>query len=472
MQRIEFTGNTRISVIMDPAADSGIHKIWKKVEKDIYNVTKAVCEEKEMGTKAEQAILIATIGCGELPEIMMEKVPEMRSLAGKWECYGFYVVDQPMEGIEKGLLILGSDKLGTIYGMFHLSELMGVSAWEYWGDVKPPQYDCVALEDGVVNGCSKEPSVKYRGFFINDEWPCFGTWATTHFGDVNAKAYEHIFEYLLRMKGNYMWPAMWASTFMTDGPGLANMELATEYGIYIGMSHHEPCMRSGEEYSRVRGKDSIYGDAWNYLTNEEGIKRFWVDGLKRAKGQTIFPTVGMRGEADSKLMGDASVAKNAEVLKRIIRDQRQLLREEIDPDLKNVPQLFAIYKEVEDYYYGAEEGEGVRGFEELEDVTLLFCEDNFGNMRALPQGEERKHPGGFGMYYHFDYHGSPISYEWVTSTPISKVWEQLTEAYEYGVRNLWIVNVGDVKFNEYPLGYFMELAYDFDRWGSGHQDRI
>lgn len=473
MCNFEITGKSKLSVIIDPAADSGIRKIWKKVEKDIYHVTKASCTEGKPGEKISSAILVATLGCGKLPEALIKRVPELGTLEGKWESYGFYVVKEPLEGIDEGVIILGSDKLGTIYGMFHLSELLGVSAWEFWGDVKPPQYDQIVLQAKNVNGCSKEPSVKFRGFFINDEWPCFGTWTKFHFGGINAEVYEHVFEYLLRMKGNYLWPAMWASNFLLDGPGLASMELATEYGIYIGMSHHEPCMRSGAEYSLFRGKDSIYGDAWDYAANEAGILKFWEDGLTRVKGQTIFPTVGMRGENDSKLLGEnATIEENAGLLKKIIKNQRKLLAQHINPDLNQIPQLFAIYKEVEDYYYGSEDMDGVRGYEEIEDVTLLFCEDNFGNMRALPQGEERAHCGGFGMYYHLDYHGSPISYEWVTSTPLSKVWEQMTEAYEYGVRNLWIVNVGDIKFNEYPLGYFMELAYDFEKWGSGHQDRI
>lgn len=319
-------------------------------------------------------------------------------------------------------------------------------------------------EDSFV---SKEPSVKYRGFFINDEWPCCGNWATSHFGSFNAKMYDHIFEYLLRMKGNYLWPAMWAENFMLDGPDLESMKLADEYGIYIGMSHHEPCMRSGAEYSKVRGPKSPYGDAWSYVTNKEGILRFWEDGVKRSIGHNVFPTVGMRGENDSKMLGeDSLISDNVRLLKEIITKQREMIHEHLETDGKKVPQLFAVYKEVEDYYFGGGSEEGLRGFKELEDVTLLLCEDNWGNMRALPEAFERNHKGGFGMYFHLDYHGDPVSYEWVSSTELSKIWEQMTEAYEYGVRELWIVNVGDVKFQEFPLNYFMDLAYDFEKWGS------
>lgn len=506
MVHFEFTKKKRIDVIFDAQTASGISKIWSKVEKDIRDTTGAACEVREMGTKSEQAVVVATVGCGTLPDVLEERIPELGRLRGKWESYGFYLAEHPLDGVERGLVIVGSDRLGTIYGMFRLSELLGVTPWGFWGDVEPPVYERILLEseddlnhmdtdwpdgsrtkagiwDGgksgeirkirLANGISKEPSVKYRGFFINDEWPCYGTWTFSHYQGFTAEMYEHVFEYLLRLKGNYLWPAMWTSSFLLDGPGLASMELATEYGIYIGMSHHEPCMRSGEEFTIFRGEDSPYGTEWDYVTNKDGLLKFWEDGLKRVRGQRIFPTIGMRGERDSKMLGENStIEENVRLLKEIIMNQRRLIAKHIHPDLKQVPQLFAVYKEVEDYYFGDGQTEGVRGFEELEDVTLLFCEDNFGNMRALPHGEERNHPGGFGMYYHFDYHGSPVSYEWVNSTPLSKIWEQMTEAYEYGVRELWIVNVGDLKFQEYPLGYFMELAYDFETWGSGAYDRI
>lgn len=498
MTQIIFSKEESIKVIYGNAPE-GIRRIWRKVEKDIFDTTKAACEtitwEEAEQKKQSMAVIIATYGSGELADHLTKRFPELHVLQGRTESYACYLVEAPMGQVEKALVIMGSDRLGTIYGMFHVSELLGVSAWGFWGDVTPPSYEkavfasmpesrsesgkirygietCAKTEAKVrqiriKNGISKEPSVRYRGFFINDEWPCFGNWTMEHFGGFHAEMYDHVFEYLLRMKGNYLWPAMWTSSFLLDGPGLSSMELATEYGIYIGMSHHEPCMRSGEEFSIFKGENSPYGNEWSYALNKDGLLNFWKDGLERVRDQTIFPTIGMRGERDSKLLGDqATIEDNVSQLKEIIRNQRKLLAEYVNPDLKQIPQLFAIYKEVEDYYFGDGTTSGIRGFEELEDVTLLFCEDNFGNMRILPQGEEQKHPGGFGMYYHLDYHGSPISYEWVNSTPLSKIWEQMTEAYEYGVQKLWIVNAGDVKFNEYPLGYFMNLAYDYETWGS------
>ncbi|MCD8337757.1 MAG: glycosyl hydrolase 115 family protein [Lachnospiraceae bacterium] len=542
-----------INVILDPAAAQGIRRIGAKVAVDVEAVTGAKSQIILPGAHLPQAILVAELGHDALADALIERIPELGALKGRWESYGFCLVEHPLPEIEQGLVIVGSDRISTIYGMFHLSELLGVTAWGFWGDVRPPKLGSVLLTDRelalpeqglrsdgaawhphgeattdktamylsaagmsgfaknsqngqtqgdgtvilVKNGISKEPSVKYRGFFINDEWPCFGSWTFSHYQGFTAEMYDKIFEYLLRMKGNYLWPAMWSSSFLLDGPGLASMELATEYGIFIGMSHHEPCMRSGEEFSIFKGEHSPYGNDWSYEKNKEGLLKFWEDGLSRVKGQNIFPTIGMRGENDSKMLGDDStIQENVRQLKEIITEQRKLIAKHINPDLKQVPQLLAIYKEVEDYFFGNSEAAGLRDFEELDDVTLMFCEDNFNNMRALPQdfcrsadggpasgyaaqaqtsGEmtegkpERAvsgtHPGGYGMYYHVDYHGSPISYEWVNSTPLTKIWEQMTQAWEYGIRDVWILNVGDVKFNEYPLGYFLSLAYDFETYG-------
>ncbi|HIU75120.1 MAG TPA: glycosyl hydrolase 115 family protein [Candidatus Pelethocola excrementipullorum] len=480
MARTELIRDKQVDVILSQETETGIKKIVGKVAADVLQVSGTKFCIQEAGILSSQAIIVATSGSGALADGLETRIPSLRELRGKREAYGFYLTDAPLLGIEQGLVIYGSDKLGTIYGLFHLSELLGVTAWGFWGDVTSKSYQKVILDEGITeireedvrwvqveNGNSKEPSVKYRGFFINDEWPCFGNWTFSHYQGFTAEMYDKVFEYLLRMKGNYLWPAMWSSSFLLDGPGMASMELADEYGIYIGMSHHEPCMRSSEEWDLLKGEDTPYGTEWDYVTNKEGLLNYWEDGLKRSIGHQVLPTIGMRGERESMMLGeDSTIEENVGLLKEIIRNQRKLIAKHINPDPSKVPQLFAVYKEVEDFYFGGGQGEGIRGFQELDDVTLLLCEDNFGNMRALPQKEERERKGGFGMYYHLDYHGGPISYEWVNSTPLTKIWEQMTQAYEYGVRELWIVNVGDLKFQEYPLGYFMELAYDFESWGS------
>lgn len=344
--------------------------------------------------------------------------------------------------------------------------MLGVSPFVDWCGLMPPKQEKIELREDMA--CiSKEPSVRYRGFFINDEWPAFGNWCNHNFGGFNAKAYDHVFELLLRLKGNYLWPAMWSARFADDGPDLLNAELADEYGIIMGMSHHEPCLRQGEEYKYLRGKNSVYGDAWNFRTNREGITKFWEDGLKRSGKFENVITVGMRGEADTAIMGkNATLEDNIQLLRDVLKTQKKLIQERVNPDLTKVPRMIALYKEVEEFFYGNEKTKGLMGAEELEDVILMLCDDNYGNLRTLPTEEMRKHAGGYGMYYHLDYHGWPVSYEWINSSYLPKIWEQMSMAYDFGVRELWMVNVGDIATQEFPLSFFLDMAYDFDRWGS------
>lgn len=449
-------------------AFSGVIKIAAKVMQDIELVFGyAPQASKDRSCLGKQAIFFGTVDRSPiLDELDKKKLINLSEIKGKREVYLFQVVDQPFEGVEKALVIAGSDKRGTIYGLFHLSERLGVSPLVNWCGIKPQRKDSIAF-DKDLKYISKEPSVRYRGFFINDEWPAFGTWTTERFGGFNAKMYENVFELLLRLKGNYMWPAMWSSRFSEDGPGLANAELADELGVVMGASHHEPCLRNGEEYRYLRGKDSIYGDAWNFITNREGITKFWEDGLKRnGKFENVI-TIGMRGEADTAIMSEkATLADNINLLRDVIQTQNKLIKEHVNSNLKEVPRMLALYKEVEPFFYGDKDTPGLINSEELEDVILMLCDDNHGNLRTLPTKEMRNHSGGYGMYYHFDYHGGPISYEWVNSSYLPKIWEQMSMAYDFGVRELWIVNVGDISTQEFPLSYFLDLAYDFEKWGT------
>ena len=479
MAEIILSKGQQLTFIIPKEEGEGVRRVAKKVVEDVEKTTGLHPSMALDGKNLNQAVIAVTAGNGKTAKLLEQRIPELEKVKGKWEVYGFYLMEHPYPGVEQGLIIYGSDKLGTIYGLFHLSELLGITACTFWGDTGHPVYEKLVLKTRenteksqidncifVENGISREPSVKYRGFFINDEWPCFGNWTCSHFKGFTAQMYDHVFEYLLRMKGNYLWPAMWTSSFLLDGPGMESMKLADAYGIYIGMSHHEPCMRSSEEWDLVKGKDSPYGEDWSYLTNKEGLLKYWEDGLKRCCGHQVFPTIGMRGERDSKMLGeDAQIEENVRVLKEIIIQQRRLIRENLEQDGQKYPLLFAVYKEVEDYYFGDSKTAGLRDFPELEGVTLMLCEDNFGNMRALPGKEERSRKGGFGMYFHLDYHGGPCSYEWVASTPVMKIWEQMSMAYEYGIRDVWMVNAGDVKFQEYPLNFFMDMAYDFETWG-------
>ncbi|WP_320920246.1 glycosyl hydrolase 115 family protein [Eisenbergiella porci] len=473
MKKLELVGSKAAPFYVEDCALEGVKKIVEKVCHDVELVSgkRPACISPSGQTETE-AVLVMTLGHSELVQMLSGNGKlDTKKIDNKRECYIFSLVERPLEGLEQALIICGSDKRGTIYGLFHLSELIGVTPFVYWGDVKPKRRNCIYINEDV-NMVSREPSVKYRGFFINDEWPCFGSWAVEHFGGFNAEMYDHVFEFLLRLKGNYLWPAMWSSSFALDGPGLANAELADLYGVIIGNSHHEPCLRASEEWDFYKEKDTDYGTEWNYRTNREGLLRYWEDGLKRSGGYENIITIGMRGERDSSMLGENStLGENIALLKDIIIQQRRLIAKHVNPELKKVPQLLALYKEVEAYFYGDEETEGLKDWEELDGVTFMLCEDNFGNMRTLPKKEWRKREGGWGMYYHLDYHGSPISYEWVNSTPLTKIWDQMTMAYEYGIRDIWIVNVGDLKFEEFPLGYFMELAYDFERWGTAHPNQ-
>lgn len=460
--------------LTEQEAYSGVKKIADKVRKDIELVFGVEPEaSSDYSMLGKYAVIYGTVGKSPVLEnLEAQGILDFSEVKGKREVYLLQVIDcklegkSPLQGMEKVLIIAGSDKRGTIYGLFRLSELLGVSPFVDWCDVKPKKLEEYCFADDF-RYLSKEPSVRFRGFFINDEWPAFGNWCTKNFGGFNAKAYEHVFELLLRMKGNYLWPAMWSARFEDDGPGLLNAELADELGVVMGMSHHEPCLRQGEEYRYLRGKDSIYGDAWNFRTNEAGITKFWEDGLKRSGKFENVITVGMRGEADTAIMGkNATMADNIELLRDVLKTQRRLIQENVNEDLTQVPRMIALYKEVEAFYYGNEEAKGLIGSPELEDIILMLCDDNFGNLRTLPTEEMRKHPGGYGMYYHFDYHGWPISFEWVNSSFLPKVWEQMTMAYDFGIRDLWIVNVGDICTQEFPLSYFLDLAYDFPAWGS------
>lgn len=451
--------------VCDENEFSGVKKIADKVCLDVERVTGkkpkvlSIQPSAYSSTEAE-SVLFATLGQAPLAEKLASDAgltAELSKISGKRECYIFAVRSDK-------IIIIGSDKRGTIYGLFHLSELMGVSPLVDWCGVLPAHRDTVELEEGVT--VTKEPSVRFRGFFINDEWPAYGNFTTHNFGGFNAKMYEHVFELLLRLKGNYLWPAMWSAQFSLDGPGLANAELADELGVVMGASHHEPCCRNGEEYRYVRGPGSVYGDAWNFWKNREGITKFWEDGLKRnGKFENVI-TVGMRGEADTAIMQNATLADNINLLRDVLKTQNRLIRENVNEDLDKVPRMLALYKEVEPYFYGDKHTKGLMGDPELDGVTLMLCDDNHGNLRTVPTEAMRNHKGGYGMYYHFDYHGWPYSYEWLNTNYLPKAREQMSAAYEFGIRDLWIVNVGDILTNEFPLSYFLNLAYDYEKYNS------
>lgn len=420
--------------------------------KDIELVTG---EKPSLNTEigGENLVIAGTLGHSEwIDNLVSQGKLDVKSINGKWETYVMETIEKPFKGVDKALVIAGSDRRGTVYGIYKLSEIIGVSAWVWWADSYPVKRKSLLIADGRI--VSKEPSVQYRGIFINDEEPCFGGWCGEKFGGVNSKVYVHVFELILRLKGNYMWPAMWGKSINIDDP--ESPRLANEYGIVMGTSHHEPMMRAHKEWA-VLG-DKYGGQAnWNYERNSEGLYRFWEDRIRENKDYEKIVTVGMRGDGDEEMIKGGKIDEIIALYEKIVSDQREILARHINPDVTKVPQMWVLYKEVEEFYSA--------GMKVPEDITLMFCDDNFGNVRHLPVGELRKRSGGFGMYYHFDYVGGPFSYKWINNMPLQKTWEQMSMAYEYGVRKIWIVNVGDLKPMEFPIEYFLDLAYDFDKWG-------
>lgn len=400
----------------------------------------------------------------------------------KWDCYqmqfvsGQVLAECGYSGVGNALVIAGSNKRGAMYGLFNISEHMGVTPWVYMGDAVPAKYSAVYL-DGLLlefNQADKylanEPSVKYRGFFINDEAPSFTGWAGTKFGGVNENCYANIFELIIRMKANYMWPAMWGNSFSDDGKEfkLANAVLADAYGVCMGTSHHEACHRAGVEWQRIYKK---YGssNAWDYAENGDAIYDFWKDGIERNGNFENTITVGMRGEGDSALKGN--VQYNIDLLKQIISDQNEIvdnyLNENPDSKTKDALKIYIPYSENEEYYYGPDDGsiDGLNVWDGLDDVTIMLTDDNYGNVRSLPEEKIRNRKAGFGLYYHLDGHVGPNVYEWVSSTQLEHIWDQLTMTYDYNVRNIWVINVGDIKPLEMELNYAMDIAYDMEKWG-------
>lgn len=462
-------GKSSIGFYCEDREYSGVKKIANKVRHDIELVTGFEPEiVSDVSTWKGSLLLYGTIDSSPLFEkLELEKKIDLSEVRGKRETFLFQVIKTPFfekQDINSAIVIIGSDKRGTIYGLFHLSKMLGVSPFVDWAGINPVKREKVTLAEGAY--VSKEPSVRFRGFFINDEWPAFGNWSKKNFGGFTSEMYEHVFELLLRMNGNYLWPAMWSSRFSDDGPGLANAELADELGVIMGASHHEPCCRAGEEYKYLRGPGSIYGDAWNFITNPEGITKFWEDGLKRSGKFENVITVGMRGEADTAILKNATLKDNIKLLRNVLKTQNSLIRQYVNQDIQQVPRMLALYKEVEPYFYGDKHTKGLIGDKELEGVTLMLCDDNHGNLRTVPTEKMRSHKGGYGMYYHLDYHGWPYSYEWVNTSFIPKVKEQMTAAYEFGIRELWIVNVGDILTTEFPLNFFMDLAYDYEKYSA------
>ncbi len=430
-------------IYVDANDDPGVVRAAHDLQSDIRRVTTLTPDITHGAPFPGNIILIGTIGGSTIiDQLIQNKKIDVDAIRGKWESNLIQVVAKPVPGIASALVIAGSDKRGTIFGIYDVSEQIGVSPWYWWADVPVPHRDALYVKPGkYIEG---EPAVKYRGIFLNDEAPSLTGWVNEKYGGYNHYFYARVFELLLRLKANYLWPAMWNSAFYADDP--LNGKLANKYGIVMGTSHHEPMMRAWLEW-RQHGVGP-----WDYSTNAANLEAFWEGGIQRGRNWESTITIGMRGNGDEPMSANDNIA----LLEKIIAAQRSIIAKNLTPTLATDPQVWALYKEVQGYYE--------KGMRVPEDVTLLWSDDNWGNIRRLPTPAERKRPGGAGIYYHFDYVGDPRSYKWLNTYPITKVWEQMDLAHAYGANRIWVVNVGDLKPMEFPIEFFLDYARDPGRW--------
>jgi len=415
------------SISFDANEHSCVQRAVANLQQDFQKVTGT-------GLSGSQpTILIGTVGVNKQIDQWVKK-GELRDLKGKTEKY-------IIKTIGDQLVIAGSDKRGTVYGIYELTKQMGVSPWYYWADVPVEKHDAIYIKKGEYT--DGEPSVRYRGLFLNDEAPCLTTWVKNTFGTDygDHRFYEKVFELILRLKGNFLWPAMWGWAFYADDP--ENSKVADEMGVIIGTSHHEPMARNHQEYARRRQE---WG-AWNYQTNKENLDRFFREGIERMKGTDDIVTIGMRGD------GDEAMSENADtkLLENIIDNQRRIIKEVTGKPADKTTQVWALYKEVQDYYDA--------GLRVPDDVMILISDDNWGDIRRVPTAAERSRKGGWGIYYHVDYVGAPRNTKWLNVTQTQQMFEQLSLAYDFGIQRMWILNVGDLKPMEYPITLFMDMAW-------------
>ena len=427
------------TIVVDENDWKGVLRAANDLSDDVRKVTGTAAAVMVNGQRSmvngQWSIIVGTIGKSKLIDrLIKQKKIDVKKIKGHWEGYCIDVVDG-------NLVIAGNDKRGTIYGIYEISKRIGVSPWYWMADAPVVHQDELYYDEGRI--CDW-PAVKYRGIFINDEWPSFGTWCTKHFGGINSKAYEKVFELLLRLKANYFWPAMWGTNFNENDP--ESPRLADEMGIVMGTSHHEPMMRSHREY--LQRKEQV--GPWDYATNKERVDQFFREGMERNKAYDNLVTIGMRGDGDV-AMGKGDDQENMKTLRNVIDGQRKIIKD-IYGRTDAVPQLWAIFTEVQRYYDA--------GFTVPDDVTLLFCDNNWGYIRRKGTEKERKRKGGLGLYYHIDMNGGPWNDRWVNTTTVPKLREQLNLAYKSGIDRIWIINVGDLKPKEMPISFIMDYAWD------------
>ena len=427
-----FLTEGTVSIGIDAADAKAVAIAAQTLAADFGRVTG---RQAQVVNTADARILVGTIGKSSfIDQLVKQKKIDGSLLKGKREKYIITVTDGQ-------LVIAGSDRRGTVYGIYELSEQMGVSPWYYWADVPVEQHQRIYINNGVYT--DGEPAVEFRGIFLNDEAPCLTSWVKNTFGTDygDHRFYENVFELILRLRGNMMWPAMWGWAFYADDP--LNSKTADDMGIIMGTSHHEPMARNHQEYARHRGE---WGP-WNYQKNEQKLNQFFREGIERMKGTEDMVTIGMRGDGDEAMSKDA----DTKLLENIIANQRRIIKEVTGKPAEKTTQVWALYKEVQDYYDA--------GLRVPDDVMILISDDNWGDIRRVPTAAERSRKGGWGIYYHVDYVGAPRNTKWLNVTQTQQMFEQLSLAYDFGIQRMWILNVGDLKPMEYPIQLFMDMAW-------------
>ncbi|KAI0772430.1 hypothetical protein BD413DRAFT_42662 [Trametes elegans] len=451
-------------VLLSPDEWPGVQRAASDFASDIEQVTSvkpALHNATSLSSQTapsfgSSAVIVGTLGKSSLiDEVVNRTKLDVSSIQGKWESFLAKEVANPLPGIKSAYVIIGSDKRGTIFALYDHSEQFGVSPWYWWADVPTTKHsDLFVTSSGCAHG---EPTVQYRAIFFNDEQPALQNWAMEKFTNGTGAAltgspfnhffYTKVFELILRMRGNYLWPAQWSSAFGVDDP--QNQPIADWYGIVMGTSHEEPMMRS------IPVEWNLFGTgAWDYSSNAEAIYNFWVEGAKRGEPYEGLWTVGMRGNGDLPLESEGN---NIALLEKVVSDQRQILSNVFNTsDVTTIPQVWTLYKEVEGYY-----DDGLRV---PDDIILMWSDDNWGNVRRNPLPSERNRTGGAGVYYHVDYVGDPRDYKWITSSQIEKTYEQMSLAVARDAVKVWVLNVGDMKPYELHTEFFLSLGWDSSIW--------
>ena len=449
-----ISGGETVKIQIDENEHQGVLRAVGSLSEDILEVTGSA---SMIGQFNDARIIIGSLDKSTtIQQLAKKKIINLNDLKGKKEKYIIKTVGNQ-------LIIAGSDLRGTEYGIYEFSKQIGISPWHWWADVPAEKHDRIYVANGTFT--DGEPVVEYRGIFLNDEAPCLSGWVNEKFPDAecasadpnlahgfNHHFYETLFELLLRLKANYLWPAMWGNAFYADDP--MNSATAKEMGIIMGTSHHEPMARNHQEWARRNGSDG----AWDYTTNKKVLDKFFTEGIERSKDNEDLITIGMRGDGDTAMGGreghdDEYVPRdeeNKKILENIINNQRKIIKKVTKKNPAERQQVWALYKEVQKYYE--------IGLRVPDDVIILLSDDNWGDVRKLPNAEERKRKGGWGIYYHVDYVGAPRNSKWLNITPVQNMWEQLQLTYAYGVDKLWVLNVGDLKPMEYPITLFLDMA--------------